>query len=473
MDFYNRYHNKHTINTKWDMLEHYMCFSEYERQTNRSSIFFTDVIEEIDNSDSSIRVPECARKYAKELGIEHRVVGEKPTLWKKYSHICQLINATHDDTQHPRRRSMRTLLMSILDAPSTEIADVQKIYCDLNEYVQMLIHNNYRGEEDFYREMFNIIFADLLPFKYHAYDLSLILDKGFIKLEPTSLSSECYLEMLFQMFFYSMQSLRGKSLSDYRSILDDVSVYIYLIISTIFPERSLLSSYLDNRDILCLFRVYLDLEIPGKVGNHVISKVENIFNDSADWFTITKHLSNTYHMTDHLISKENHRRLDELKAQWYVDALDIDFSNTTFIGDPYYQTERFQNDGLKFLLYAIEQVQYPLIRLYLKMIKEESCSFDIDENRMGYLRSLKIGDMGKVLTYDRQSDHVPETLLSSKTIIHIPKEDEIFVLFTVKESDDLFGIGLQEYGDGTRKLLRFETSKNKYTYSLILGGDKK
>lgn len=477
MNLFNRYHERHTINLKWDMLDHYMCFSNFERKMRSANYFFTETIEEIDQEYGEISVPMCARAYAEELGLQHRITNEKPTLWVNYWHIYQLINPTHNDAQHPHRARMRKLLASILDAPSTELTDVQKIYYELNDFIRTIIGTSYyQKDADFYREMFNIIFTDLLPFKFRAYNMALTSDSGVVHIEAVKLSTENYLEMLFQMFFYTSQSIRGKSLVDIRSSFNDLTVYIYLIMQTIFPNHPSIWEKTEIWNILCLFRSYLDLEIQGGIGDHITSRVDDLLRDSADWFEITKNLKDRSELLESLITDENHRRVSEIRDTWYVGPVDFDHSDTVFIGDSYYKSEEFLKTGdsadnleLKYMLYVVEQVEYPLIRLYLKMINENSLSFTIDENRMGYLKSHKIGDIGKI-TY---LNNPHRSRRNSKVVLHLPEEDEIFVLFTVKESDDLYGIGIHENNDGTRKLIRFETSKSDYTYSFVLGGDEK
>lgn len=453
----NYYLQNRPLSDRVDLLNHYPCISLSERISPDANKFFQETIKEYTEKEGIFKVSDyLTDSFISELGIRENVLGvhktSEVTLWKEYCIISELIRSSVSK-KHPSHTQCANVVNWILMSPSMEIEDIRKIYRTLNQIPDIV---DVRTEKDFFKEIIGTVFDKLLPYKLHAYGLGAKLDAfGSMDSEHIIESGEYnYLEILIRSFMGTLQAMRGQNLSDLKRDMKILTVCIYLFMDFVFDKPWEIGD-------LQLFKCYIDAMMQYGIGQHIVERVVSMQNSSRDLISIVSGIDFENPMIRKLVNNVNRKksiRTNTGDMSSSDNALNTSWNGLLLSGSGSFSKLATDQDALDDFCYSVEGLDEDGIRQFIDV--PTTVSFQISESDIGYLIDEVKLDVCKIC--------YPGKTKLMQTVIALQGDgtDKKFLLFSIPETKNVYGISLHPSASGGRLIIQFGTEDDYYSYRL-------
>lgn len=454
---YNHYYSlNRPFRVRWDLLEHYPCISLTERISTEATRFFQETIHEYVEKYGKAKIDDVlVDQYVVELGIRDQVIGVPKvsdiTLWKSYTYIDELIlSACKQKTLHPDRTRFCNLVNWILKSPSVDLSDIEKIYKTLNTAAKK---EDVKQDKDFYKEIYGTIFQHVLPYKLHAYGITVCMN-DFVRVdeEQDVESLGCnYLELLIRTFTSTLQGMRGRQLSEIKSDMRSLATVIYLFMSMVFVDD------VWTKEDLEIFSMYIDLMMQFGIGDHIVSTAVELQNGKADWFQLTDGLTFDNPTIRKLIERTGvcKKIVNKESLSSRENVLNVEWNGVLLSGTGSFGKLAYDDGLLDDFCYELEQIDDATIRSVFDI--PTTVTFQIPETDIGYLLDHAKADVCKV--------YYPGNESSMKTVIGL-QGNAYYVLFKLPETKKVYGISTKSMKNGGRLLLQIGDEATDFIYRI-------
>ena len=462
-----RYSTDHiNVERGMDMLNHLPCFPENERRTPVAISFYQEVLQRwIDKGNRPIVYNKYCDELEMELGIDkfvqHTDTLSEVTLWKDYVYLKNEIQTSCLD--HPRHIIVRKCgerLITLMDNVTTTVGACHNFWV---VFRQMDLFYNERSKEspelkeylkDFRKDISSTIFGKFLPYKFHAYGMADITLDGF---------NSNYLEMLLEMFFTEVQTMRGCNMRNIGNFIKNIESIIYLFLNGLqmFGDPD---SLMDHQ--FKPFTTYIEDMCNIKVSDNIKADICRMVERKPDYFEILDRLHPSANflkvmpMTDEFNKYRDHVSNRSIDAEWNGWVI----TGNGYFSDQKLMTREGSHTQINSdFMYAVENIDSDLIRNYMNTT---GVKFEIDPEALMFLKSEKEVDLCKMMKPAVDGYNGEEV----RYVGYVPNVG-IFVLFQVTESKDVFGIGIAETKNQYRQIIQFGFDKSDNYYKFIFGGE--
>lgn len=460
-----RYSTDHiNVERGMDMLNHYPNFPESERRTPVAISFYHEVLQKwIDKGNRPIVYNKYCDDFEMELGIDkfvqHTYVLADVTLWKEYVMLKDEIQKSClDHPRHPDIRQTGERLMQAMECVTIDPHDCETVWgliCDMHAYPSP--RGTATGEyleflKDFRKDITNTIFEKLLPYKFHTAGWSDVAIDGVVG---------SYLEMLIQMFFTEVQTMRGCNMRNIGHFMKTTESIIYLFMKAIHTQNNDIMDQ-DMRPFTTYIEDMCNIHVTSQIRTDIYRMVES----KPDYFAILDQLHpNSAFLKAMPMTDEFNRYRDHISNK----SIDVEWNGWIITGNGYFSDQKLMTrDGARTqinsdFMYAIEKIDSDLIRQYMNT---SGVNFQIEPEALMFLKSEKEVDLCKMIkpAVDGYSGE------EIRYAVYVPGLG-IFVLFQVNESKDVFGIGIVETKNQDRQIIQFGYDKSDNYYHFIFGGE--
>ena len=468
------YANQLSLEQRLDLLNHIPCLTLAERRDSELIKYHLETLDKWSESGGNPILHDIyTDEFSKELGITQHVMHthalNEVTVWKEYCYIKENILQLEK-----ARHSLSDILMEVLNEPSTRIEDIRSIHRSLNEFS---IHAN--QYDDYFIEAMGTVFSLLYPYKLHAFGMTEFLYNNAILVQDPMMyqSSFNYLEMLIRIFMDTLQRMRGCSLSETKHKLEVLTVCVYLYTTTIFKGPEI------EKEAMQLFIRYIDRMLQAGLGEHVITRVNEMIRANLDWMDVISIIKEDDIVASYLKKFDYKRKIvaktipvSYLQSIWTKNAEHVMIYSWLVIGKGIFsslsksvQTMR-DDEKESSMLYNICARFDTLGETEIKKlvgVENRELFFSIDENTIGYILTHISKDMLWAVEYP-----LVDFAKQSRYVIHLPDSKRCFLLFQLSFSKFTYGISvIPKTADGSYQLLQIDTDGDAVSYKLLMGNE--
>lgn len=448
MNLQRRYGNYHSLEDRLDLLDHYPCLRISERRAPSVVAYHQETLQKfIDDGGKAVIHDTFVDSYEHELGFVDFILHDPDlthlTIWREY---CIIKNDILSMKNAKYKKELDALL-GLLDAPSTELEDLQSIYFTINDLSKKIYS---RENLDFYKEFFGTIFMKLLPYKLRAFGMTADMDGDIAPADEILRNySNNYFELLLQMFANTLQTMRGSSLVDTKAKLKTIVIVEALFLFALYPNQRL------EMEDLQVFTDYTNAMLASGIGTNNAETILKMQRDHTSFFDLVSQLDDKNQFLDHMIKRQEKIFDNGMKSS--SSSLNKEFSSMFLTGHGRYTEKNYPKEKFEDLCYGIEGIDEDTIRDYIDL-NGRKVNYVINENQMGFIL--------KKVTKDAGSLRTPRGEV--RFFIHPSSTDLDFVIFGLDDSKDVYGISIQIGPDNSRQVLKLGMDSSDYTYKLAM-----
>lgn len=277
-----KYANDIPLQRRMELLDHFPSFSE-DMQTSKELVsYFDDTVKEWwTDGNTVVLYDHITDTYEDKLPFlkeyKHGVKIEPCTIWKPFVLIAE--NILQLDKKH---EFLNNKLYSILRMPCCTMTEALLLMKEVSNFA---ISAEKEGD-DYYKETLGTVFSMLLPYKLNAIGMRGELELATFSIHDNDFSSpafqKTYLSQLSETFYYTLQGIRGCSLSETKQKLRCLRSTVYMIISELYQEGFC------DKVMVGLYGTYISKMLQAGIGENIANDVCEMVNRKVDWIDVVK-----------------------------------------------------------------------------------------------------------------------------------------------------------------------------------------